>query len=649
MAVFAALVGAATAAPVWTLANESNVYSSSYKSSHVHQAETGGSKEFSDELACRAVCASEPTCKSYTWTPGPEPGVKPGKCDYTHQCWWRDDDVWDLKETKSCAGRSGYKGTPPSPTPPGPPAPPTPPAPAGALNVLFVIYDDLRVMHKTYGFTPECGGNMPNFDALAKKSLIFDNAYVQQAVCGPSRASLISGRRPDSTQMWNFKGSFRDTPGADKWNTWPEWFLKKGYYSAGSGKLFHPGDPKDFDPPSWTGGQYGGYHGQDHCPQGLGQGHGCPIPDSVKHDFPDYLTLDTAKQQLAQAAANRSVPFWIGVGFVKPHMPHVYPAKFLNHVPPKSKIQLPKHMTPPAGIAAELEWMSAAEGPVNEKTPYTPADNATQLDWRQNYYAAAAFSDSILGELLAELDVHNFTDNTIVILTADHGWGLGELNHWVKYTNFEMDARVPLLVHVPNAPHTYGVHTKSLVEHVDLYPTIAELAGVPVLPSSKESIEGSSYASLFAPHSDPGKTVWTNSHNGSFTQYPRCGEGVAPDGTPIFTGGDVKPVRCAEIAKEKFVYMGYSMRTQEWRYTEWALWNGTTLQPKWFDDVTAKNALVELYDHKGDVPEIGQRVWDDFENENVASANPDVVKELSARVRAFYDRVKERRGMPYGA
>eukprot|EP00756_Hemistasia_phaeocysticola_P044740 Hpha_TRINITY_DN18529_c0_g1::TRINITY_DN18529_c0_g1_i1::g.195211::m.195211/K01136/IDS; iduronate 2-sulfatase len=646
MVAVAVLVGAVATAPVWTLANKSNVYGVSYKSKNVHQATAAGSKEFTDELACRSACASEPTCLSYTWTKGPQPGVEPGKCRYTHECWWRDDDVWDLKATSNCAGRSGYKGIPQSPTPaPTPqPPPPPPPAPAGALNVLFVIYDDLRVMQHTYGFTPESGGNMVNFDTLAKRSLIFDNAYCQQAVCGPSRASLLSGRRPDTTQMWNFVGGFRQTPGADKWNTWPEWFRKKGYYSAGSGKLWHPGDPKDEDPPSWSGGQYGGYHGQDSCPSGLQQGHGCPIPDGVQHDFPDYKTLNTAKQQLAQAAANRSIPFWIGVGFVKPHMPHVFPAKFLNAVPPQSKIQLAKHMTPPSGIAAELDWQTNAEGPVKDANVNTPADNTTQLDWRQNYYAAAAFSDSILGELLAELDAHNFTDNTIVVLTSDHGWGLGELNHWVKYTNFEMDARVPLLVHLPNAAHTYGVHTKSLVEHVDLYPTIAELAGVPVLPSAKESIEGSSYASLFAPNSDPGSTVWTNSHNGSFTQYPRCGEGVAPDGTPTFE--NLK--RCASVSKNDFVYMGYSIRTQEWRYTEWALWNGTTLRPKWFDDVTAENAIVELYDHRGDVPGIGQRVWDEFENENVASANLEVVRELSTRVRAFYDRVEELRGMPYG-
>jgi iduronate 2-sulfatase len=192
------------------------------------------------------------------------------------------------------------------------------------------------------------------------------------------------------------------------------------------------------------------------------------------------------------------------------------------------------------------------------------------------------------------------------------------------------------------------MHTKSLVEHVDLYPTFAELAGIAVTADAHESIEGSSYASLFATGAKPSKMVWTNTHNASFTQYPRCGETINADGSPGFQA----PIRCASVSKEKFVFMGYSMRTTRWRYTEWAPWNGAKLKPEWCADPTVKNALVELYDHEGDslaAGAVGQKTWDDFENVNVASQNEDLVKELSQRLRAFYATNEAQRGAAYGA
>ena len=210
----------------------------------------------------------------------------------------------------------------------------------------------------------------------------------------------------------------------------------------------------------------------------------------------------------------------------------------------------------------------------------------------------------------------------------------GELNHWVKYTNWEMDAKVPLLVHHPKASHTWGLRTSSLIESVDHYPTFAELAGVPV-DVSKESIEGFSYASLFAENAHPDSTVWTSQYNASFTQYPRCGETIGPDGKIDFNNA----IRCTSVKKEHFVFMGYSMRTTRWRYTEWAKWNGTALAPIWMSDeeLASPDALVELYDHEGDHGPQGAAMWDDYENENVASANKDVVTSLSARLREFYD------------
>ena len=214
----------------------------------------------------------------------------------------------------------------------------------------------------------------------------------------------------------------------------------------------------------------------------------------------------------------------------------------------------------------------------------------------------------------------------------------------VKYTNWEMDARIPLLVHDPRAPHTFGVHTRSLVEHVDLYPTLAELAGVPVRPEARESIEGSSYAELFRPGAEPGTAVWVGPHNGSYTQYPRCNIKLLANLTLDMSATK----RCASVPKQDFVLMGYSVRTPRWRYTEWAKWDGQALRPVWFASPPHPSALAELYDHAGGDTATGPAIWDDFENENVVAANEEVAVQLSRQLRAFYQGVRGARGRPYG-
>jgi hypothetical protein len=288
----------------WELVNESNVAGSDYHLPTVWQA--GNSPT---EVGCRGICGNLTNCTSYDWAIGSNP-IKPNQtCNFIHQCWLRSDNVWKLKPGKKCSKKAGRKVSPtPAPPPTPPTSPPTPahPAPPNSMNVLFVIFDDLRVIHEAWEQKQPFGPYTPHTDKLAAKSLMFDRAYCQQAVCGPSRASLMSGRRPDSTQMWNFEGGFRRTEGADKWRTWPEYFKSRGYYTAGVGKLFHPGDPKDFDPQSWSDGHYSGYFGQGNCPinKSKTNGSGCPVPASMNYtDYPDYHTLAGAKALLANASA----------------------------------------------------------------------------------------------------------------------------------------------------------------------------------------------------------------------------------------------------------------------------------------------------------------------------------------------------------
>ena len=398
-----------------------------------------------------------------------------------------------------------------------------------------------------------------------------------QAVCSPSRASFLSGRRPDRTQQWTFDlpapntpgtGGWRNAPGATKWRSLPQWFKSQGYYTAGAGKLFHPGDPAYFDPLAWSeprcapnasnpgalplagqgakGREGFPYYGQGKCPYDQQNpslnpppGWGCPVNKSMEESFcnnrtdprqqtcfPDLLTLGTALDFLRTGAAgfkgSASTPFWLGVGFTKPHYPQIYPAAIAELVPKVADIDLPPNRNfTTHGVP--MAWMSEIDGGgIN-----LHGSDAVTRNARQSYYAATAYSDSLLGELLQEIDALGVAEDTVVVLTADHGWGLGEHNHFSKYTNWETDARVPMLVRVPWKPAAQGKRTSAIVEHVDLYPSLAELAGVPVDPAV-ETIDGVSWAGLLDdPSGESGHTKLV-----AYSQFPRCWPNHNPTYTP---------------------------------------------------------------------------------------------------------------------
>ncbi len=459
-------------------------------------------------------------------------------------------------------------------------------APAKRLNVLFFAVDDLRPEFGAYGRDYI---HSPNLDALAARGMTFRRAYCQQAVCSPSRTSLLTGARPDTTKVYDLETHFRkNIPDVI---TLPQHFKKNGYFVQGMGKLFHGGLD---DSPSWSvpwsrpkARSYGhpenlklverksaaarkaGKKGKVLSRASRGPAfEGADVPDNTFHDG---ALADMAVKTLRNLA-RKDQPFWLGVGFIKPHLPFVAPKEYWDLYDP-AKIKLASNPYRPKG-SPDYAIGDGGEMRVYEGIPkgHIPDDLAREL--KHGYYAAISYMDAQVGRVLAELDQLGLRDNTIVILWGDHGWKLGEHDAWCKHTNMELDANAPLLLSVPGMRHA-GARTDALVEFVDIYPTLAELCGLP-LPSH---LEGSSFAPVLDAPDAPRKPA-------VFSQYPRG------------------------VKKKRL--MGYSMRTDRYRFTRWV---------EKYDH--SKVDAIELYDHRKDPQE----------NVNIAAdpANAALVRRLTAQ------------------
>jgi arylsulfatase A-like enzyme len=246
------------------------------------------------------------------------------------------------------------------------------------------------------------------------------------------------------------------------------------------------------------------------------------------------------------------------------------------------------------------------------KDPYTPMPNMSVQTISAYYYAAVEFMDYTVGRVLNELDSLGLTNNTIIVIHGDHGYQLGERNEWLKHTMWEEAARVPLIISVPWMKNSVGKRTSALVELLDLYPTLAELTGVPLPKTDSAPVQGTSFASVF-------KDPTLDARKFAMTQHPRC---------PPKDGKIWERNICVFTPRNEFGYMGYSIRTNEWRYTEWPKWNGATLKPEWS---TVANR-TELYDHRTDTETSLA-----FEHVNVAAQNPTITAQLSQLLRQAVD------------
>jgi iduronate 2-sulfatase len=436
-------------------------------------------------------------------------------------------------------------------------------------NVLFIMADDFRPELASYG-SPAI---TPNLDRLAKRSVQFQRAYCQQAVCNPSRSSMLTGLRPDTLGLWNNGTHFRELK--PDVTTLPLWFKEHGYVTRDAGKIFHNWHTKEKgDRRSWSADEFLYYenHGDDK-PQIKGE-----LPPNLAiankegtygatartecRDVPDEAYYDgrVAAEAVRVLAEIKEKPFFLAVGFWKPHAPFNAPKKYWD-LYDRAKVP-PLNGARPEG-APDIAFHDSREilGPPDKQKPLTAEQIA---EMRHGYFANISYMDAQLGKVLDALERSGVAGNTIITFVGDHGYHIGEHQQWGKTSNFEYDAHVPFLISAPSIGKVG--QTKSLAELLDLFPTLVELCNLP----KPEGLEGDSLVPVLK---DPGVSVKA----AAFTQHPR----------PAYY--DREPDKRPKA-------MGCSVRTANVRYTEWRDWTtGAVIARELYDTETdpaeLRNAL----------------------------------------------------------
>ena len=343
-------------------------------------------------------------------------------------------------------------------------------------NVLFIGVDDLRPEISCYGCKKMV---TPNLDRLAERGVRFDQAYCNIAVCGASRASLMKGLRPTPTRFTSYlTWAEKDAPDVP---SLPMVFKQNGYHTASNGKIYHHSkdDSAAWSRPAW--------HPRPSSiwwalpasralkSESRGRGPAYEEADQPDEIYPDHKICDKTLADL-QVLAKQDKPFFLACGFYRPHLPFVAPKKYWD-LYPTDDVTLPDNMFFPHGLPSAFNYtwgeMRAYYG-IPQKGPVSD-ETAVQLI--RGYYACVSFIDAQVGRLLAELEKLGVADNTIIVLWGDHGWQLGEHGFWCKHTNFEVASRTPLLVVAPDVEG--GRVSRRLVEYIDIYPTLCDLAGLP--------------------------------------------------------------------------------------------------------------------------------------------------------------------------
>lgn len=465
-------------------------------------------------------------------------------------------------------------------------------------NVLFIVADDLRTSLGCYG---DSVAKSPNIDQLASKSQVFLNAYAQQAVCAPSRTSMLTSRRPDTTRLYDFNSYWRVHAG--NFTTLPQFFKSNGYFTMSVGKVFHPGIASNFSddsPYSWS---IPAYHPPSYryerkkvCKGEDGKLHvnllcAVDVSEQPRGTLPDMESTDEALR-LLRSRAQEDEPFFLAVGFHKPHIPFRIPQEYLSLYPLENMTlvpdpDVPGHLPPVAYAPWTDIRLREDVQKLNLSFPYAQIPKDFQLRIRQHYYAAVSYMDAQVGRLLAALDELGLTDSTMVVFVSDHGWSLGEHGEWAKYSNFDVVTRVPLIVFVPGvtaaqqgepmfpfidvcdqSEHRFQNErvVQNVVELLDVFPTVSYLAGLEApepCPDVSLKVElctdGENEAYTFY-HTE----TKINAEQIAFSQYPRPAD--APQ-----MNSDLPDLKDIKI-------MGYSLRTWDYRYTLWLGFDPETFQ-----------------------------------------------------------------------
>jgi iduronate 2-sulfatase len=395
-------------------------------------------------------------------------------------------------------------------------------------NVLFIASDDLNCDIGCYG---NAVVETPNIDRLAAQGTVFERAYCQFPLCNPSRASLLTGLRPDTTRVFDLVQHFRHV--LPEVVTLPQVFRRSGYLAARVGKIYHYGVPNEIgtngldDPASWE--AVVNPRGRDKTEEskvtnytpkrGLGSSLSFLAADGTDEEQTDGIGATAAIRLLEQ---HKDQPFFIACGFYRPHCPHVAPKKYFEAVPldaitvPAFPKNFPETV-PSAALASTQPW------------PWFGASEQQAREAKRAYYATVAFMDAQVGRLLDALSRLGLSENTIVVFWGDNGYHLGELGLWTKQSVFENSARVPLIISAPGQK-TRGKVSHRTVELVDLYPTLTDLCG------------------LTPPSNLAGKTLRPLLDN-------PAGSWNKPAYSQVWRNG----------------FGGYSVRTERWRYTTWSL------------------------------------------------------------------------------
>ena len=470
-------------------------------------------------------------------------------------------------------------------------------------NVLFIAVDDLRPSIGCYGDELAI---TPHMDKLAQKGLTFNRAYCQVAVCNPSRASLMTGQRPDNLGVWTLPIHFREAkPNAV---TMPQWFRKSGYTAISHGKIYHNPTP---DPQSWSepiselpdelpypypeGTKDAIEAAKEELPEKDWRKKSLRPPCTAAPDLPDSEVRDGAQTDMAiedlRRLSKADKPFFLAMGYIRPHLAWVAPKKYWDmHDPSKLPVMLDEKIndsTPKYALHNNSEFSHYIDL-IDMPKPWEDETLSPEKirHMVHGYYACVSYVDAQIGRLLAALEEEGIADNTIVVLWSDHGYKLGEYRGWGKMTNYEIDTRVPLIISAPGMQSeempTAGKKTQQLSELLDLFPTLCELTGI----ETPDFVDGKSLVPILK---DPSASV----HAGAISQYYR------------------------KLGGKK--YMGYTIRTATHRLVEWR------------DFSSGKVTETELYDHQ----------QDPAERNNIADVAPEeLVKELTEKLLETHPRIK---------